>query len=137
MSISYSEFKEKMDDLLQNYQSDVDWVKDNIKKLKDIITHWKTLFETLVMLWGATKTVAEMIGGLPDDLQHTYLGDYIDDLIKFKNPIFEMVDGPVIKMLLQFLDTYIDSVFTEKAYKFKDFAEFKIPGPGKKVKVTI
>jgi len=131
--MEYEEFKAKMDELLVDYKEFILWLKDNIHSLKDLISHFAEVIPKVVLIWAATKAVAEQMHDLPSSIQRHYFALYLDDLFEFQNVILEGIDRYVFEVIFYFCEYFGDYLFPgKKSVEFKDMAQKILSTPTKK-----
>lgn len=122
--MEYFKFKEKMDALLKDYKEFILWLQDNIHSIKDLVKYFYEVLPKVLLIWGATKAVAEDIEDLPSSVQRHYFAEYLDEVFIFTNPVWEGIDRYVFELIFYFLEYFGDKMFPNKTkMTFTEFAD--------------
>lgn len=134
--MEYSEFKAKMDNLLKDYKEFILWLQDNIHGIKDLVKYFYEVLPKVLLIWGATKAVAEEVEDLASSVQRHYFAEYLDEVFAFTNPIWEGIDRYIFELIFYFLEYFGDKIFPDKdKMTFTEFAKAVLKKPPVKEKV--
>jgi len=121
--MEYEEFEQEMDELLEDYKHFILWLKDNISSIKDIVKNFYEILPKVMLIWGATKAIAEDMEDLSAMIQRKYFAEYLDGVFEFKNPLLESFDRHLFELIFYFLDYFGDKIIDgAKDMNFKTFA---------------